>query len=176
MVLIVLSAFLYGATMKIADLLNEHGLRLFKGSNILFGVLWGVFGALLIVDTNPLVGSVVVAMNIAFIIRNRLDYLNHQIAASIIIIIGIAFQQIVVVPFLAFFFIFLIFGSMKDYANDVFHLKSFWAILNESMLYYPIPTFIYALLFGNWLLFTIFTIYMLSYNIIKIIAYKKGYR
>ena len=83
--MIILYALLYGITMKIADLFNEHGLKWFKGSKILFGLLWGAFGALLILSNNT-IANIMLAMNLAFIIRNRLDYINHQIAASIIII------------------------------------------------------------------------------------------
>lgn len=162
--------------MKVADLLNEHGLKWFKYSSIFFGILWGIFGALLIINTNPAIGSIVVAMNIAFIIRDRLDYLNHQIAATIIILTGISFGQIVVLPFIIFFFIFLIFGSLKDSLGGVFKSKNFLSLANESMLYYPIPTLIYAMIYGDWLLFIVFTTYTLSYNLTKIIAYNKGYK
>lgn len=176
MIMIVVSlGILYGATMKIADLLNEHGLKWFKGSNLLFGVLWGLCGALLIVLTNPVVDSALVAMNVAFIIRNRLDYLNHQVAASIVIVTGIAWGELVAMPFLVFFFVFLIFGALKDYADDVLHAKGLWALVNESMLYYPIPTLIYAIISGDWLPFAVFTAYMIAYNLTKIIAHKKGY-
>ena len=37
--MILLFALLYGVTMKIADLLNEHGFKWFKGSAIIFGLL-----------------------------------------------------------------------------------------------------------------------------------------
>jgi len=50
-----------------------------------------------------------------------------------------------------------------------------WALVNESMLYYPIPTLIYAIISGDWLPFAVFTAYMIAYNLTKIIAHKKGY-
>ena len=37
---VVIYAILFGITMKIADLLDEHGLKSFKGADILFGFLW----------------------------------------------------------------------------------------------------------------------------------------
>ena len=43
--IILIFAALYGITMKIADLLDEHGLKWFKGSAIIFGILWGLFGS-----------------------------------------------------------------------------------------------------------------------------------
>ena len=50
--MIILYAILFGSTMKIADLLGEHGLRWFKGSALLFGILFGSFGALMILSNN----------------------------------------------------------------------------------------------------------------------------
>lgn len=37
--MIVLYAVLYGLTMKVADLSDEHGLKWFEGSAIIFGFL-----------------------------------------------------------------------------------------------------------------------------------------
>ena len=173
---IILYAILYGITMKVADLFNEHGLKWFKGANILFGILWGVFGVLLVLSHNT-IANIILAMNIAFIIRNRLDYLNHQIATSIIIISFLFFATFQSWLFLTFFFIFLIFGSMKDYIDDILKKKKGALVLfNETMLYYPIPTLIYCLLYGNWIIFWAFLLYTLSYDITKYFAHKKGFK
>jgi len=174
-ILILICAALFGITMKIADLLNEHGLKLFKGSAILFGILWGLFGALLALSNNT-IAVLMLAMNIAFIIRNRLDYLNHQIAASIIII-GFLFTSVFdPILFIAFFIIFLAFGSLKDFVDDKLKKKNGALFkLNESMLYYPIPTFLYSLFYGNWIVFGAFTAFTISYDLTKYFAAKKGY-
>jgi len=174
---IILYAILYGITMKIADLFDEHGLKQwFKGNKILFGILWGILGALLVLSHNA-IANIILAMNIAFIIRNRLDYLNHQIAASIIIISFLFFATFSSWLFLIFFFIFLIFGSLKDYVDDVLKKKKGTLVfLNEIMIYYPIPALIYCILYGNWIVFWVFLLYTISYNIIKYIAAKKGYK
>ena len=168
-------AALYGITMKIADLLNEHGLTWFAYSGTLFGFLWGIFGAFIVLFSSPLIASAVIAMNIAFITRNRLDFLNHQIAASLIIIAGIVSAHIESIPFLVFFFTFLVFGSIKDYADDILKSKNPLFRFNELMPYYPLSTLIYCLFFGNWLLFGIFTVYTVAYNATKEIARRKGY-
>lgn len=172
---IVIYAILYGITMKIADLLNEHGLKMFKGSAIIFGILWGVFGALLILSNN-IIGNIILAMNIAFIIRNRLDCINHQIASSIILIAFLITSHFELNIFLPFYAIFLIFGSLKDYIDDKKKGKGILFILNESMFYYPIPTFIYCLLYGNWIVFFAFLFYTLAYDITKYVYKKKGYK
>ncbi len=57
LLLVLIFASLYGVTMKVADLLNEHGLKLFRGSAILFGILWGFFGALLVAVIGGLIAT-----------------------------------------------------------------------------------------------------------------------
>lgn len=174
--LIMLDAILYGITMKIADLLNEHGLKWFKGSAIVFGVLWGLAGSMLVLGDST-VANIVLAMNIAFIVRNRLDYANHRIAASMIIITFLLAQSAMPYVFLAFFLVFLVFGSLKDYGDDVLKIRKRWFyVLNEAMLYYPIPTLVYCIFYGNWVVFYVFLVYTASYDIVKLVARKQGYK
>ena len=168
-------AILYGVTMKVADLLNEHGLKWFKGSQIFFGVLWGIFGAVL-VFSSPVVANIILAMNLAFIVRGRLDYFNHQLGASIIILAFLFYSPFELLLFAIFYAIFVLFGSIKDYIDDVLKKNGLFATINEAMLYYPIPTFIYCMLYGNWIVFWIFLFYTTAYNITKLVGKKYGYR
>lgn len=173
--MIILYALLYGITMKIADLLDEHGLKWFKGSAILFGLLWGVFGVLLVLS-NSAIANIMLAMNLAFIIRNRLDYINHQIAASIIIISFLFSAVFNPILFISFYAIFLVFGLSKDYVDDILKEKrGVLVFLNEVMLYYPAPTFIYCLFYGNWIVFWAFLVYTIAYDTTKFIYKKKGH-
>jgi len=171
--IILISAILYGITMKVADLLNEHGLKWFKGSQILFGILWGIFGSAMLINNN--IANIILAMNIAFIIRNRLDFTNHQIASTMIIIAFLFTSTFNPVLFSVFYLIFIVFGSLKDYVGDILKKKSIAATLNESMLYYPIPTLIYCVIYGNWIIFWAFLLYTVSYDITKYIAKNKGF-
>jgi len=174
--LMIFCAALYGITMKIADLMNEHGLKWFRFSNLIFGAACGVFGALLILG-DVIIANVILAMNIAFIIRRRIDYLNHAIALTIILITFLFYSTISPVLFFVFFIVFLAFGGLKDYVNDVMKKGSGLAfILTESMLYYPIPTLIYCIFFGNWVVFAVFLAYTIFYNAAKYCAMKSGYR
>ena len=173
--MIILYALLYGITMKVADLLDEHGLKWFKGSDILFGFLWGLFGALLVLSNN-IIANIILAMNLAFIIRYRLDYLNHQIAASIIIITFILTSQIEVTLFIVFYLFFLVFGSLRDYVGEKVKNKGKTLVLyDEIMWYYPIPALIYCLLYGNWIVFWAMLVYTIGFDGIKYIYKKKGY-
>lgn len=173
--MLLIYAIAYGVIMKVADLLNEHGFKWFKGSAITFGFLWGIFGALLVMGDNTM-ANIMLAMNIAFIIRNRLDYINHQIASSIIIITFLFTSTFSPILFLVFYLAFLVFGSMKDYVDDILKKKNgIFPLLNEAMLYYPIPTFIYCVIYGNWIVFWVFLFYTITYDLTKYIGKKYSY-
>ena len=168
-------AILFGITMKIADLHNEHKLKSFKGAGVFFGFIWGILGILLILSNN-VVGNIVLAMTIAFLFRMRIDYINHAISASLIIIGFLFYGVFQPIIFLSFYLIFLVFGSLKDYIDDVLKRKDFIYKLNEIMLYYPIPTLIYSILFNDWIVFFVFLLYTLSYDLTKYYGMKLGYK
>lgn len=174
--LIIIFAVLYGVFMKIADLLNEHGLKWFKGSAVLFGFLFGIFGALLVLGNN-LIGNIMLAMVICMILRNRLDYLNHRIAASIIIIVFLFSSVLTPILFISFYATFLIFGALRDYIGEKIKKKSkLQTIYDSVMWYYPVPTLIYCLIYGNWIVFWAFLTFTIAYDLTKYVAKRKGYQ
>ena len=165
---IIIIAAIYGVTMKLADLCDEHGLRVFRGDAIVFGILWGIFGSLLVLMDEH-TANILLAMNLAFIVRGRLDYRNHQVAASLIILTFLFSSPIH--PFLsgAFYVTFVTLGSVKDYMGDVVKKSGPHATFFELMPYYPLPTLLYSLLSNNWVVFTAFFTYTISYNAVKYI-------
>lgn len=164
---LIIYAALYGITMKIADLFNEHGMRpWFKGSNIIFGILWGMFGGMLILS-NPYVANVLLAMVVAFIFRMRIDYRNHAIATVIIFTTFLLFGEVEPSTFLIFLANFIIFGSVTDYCDDVLKSSGILHKISESGWYYVIPTFIYAAFTNQWIVFYVFTTYIVFYDIVK---------
>jgi len=173
--MILFYAVLYGVAMKIGDLLDEHGLRWFRGSSLLFGAAYGLLGAALIFS-DAAIANIILAMSVAFLIRRRIDYLNHALAETIIIMTFLFHGSLNPALFLVFYFIFFAFGGLKDYVDDVMKKRSgLLANLNEAMLYYPVPTFLYCLVFGNWIVFYVFLLYTISYDITKYIGVKRGY-
>jgi len=173
--MLILYALAYGITMKVADLLNEHNLKWFKGSPIILGFLWGIFGTMLVTGNNTL-ANIILAMNVAFIVRNRLDYINHQIATSIIIIAFLLTSTFLPAQFLIFYFVFLVFGSIKDMVSDSLKKQGGMVVfLKGAMLYYPIPTFIYCYIYGNWMVFWVFLAYTIAYDLTKYIGRKYHY-
>lgn len=173
--MIIFYALLCAVTMKFADLLDEHGLKWFKGSAIIFGFLWGIFGGLLVLS-GSIIANMMLAMNLAFIIRNRLNYINHQIAASIIIITFLFSSVFNPILFVSFYAIFLVFGSLRDYIGDKIKKKTkLQSVYDSIMWYYPIPAFIYCLLYGNWIVFWAFLVFTVAYDMTKYIYKRKGY-
>lgn len=173
--MIILRAVCYGITMKIADLLDEHWLKLFPYASILFGIARGFFGLLLILYSSAVIGNIMLAMNIAFIIRGRLDFLNHQIATSIIIIWFLLYSAFLPQVFLLFYFIFLFFGLLRDSIWDRINKSIIEKIYENFMWYYPIPTLIYSYITYDWQVFFVFAAYSIAYDITKFIFNKKWY-
>jgi hypothetical protein len=162
--------------MKLADLLDEHGLKLFKGADILFGILWGIFGALLVIE-NKIIANMIFAMCVAFIIRRRLDYLNHDIAVTLIFFSFFLYSEFTPKIFFVYYFVFLIFGSLRDYLGEKIKNKSqITAIYDNFMWYYPIPTFIFCLIYGNWIVFWSFLAYTCAYDLTKFLFELRSYK
>src|SRR3989338_1887819 len=116
---LVLVAVLWGMTEKIADLLDEHGLKWFFGANILFGVLWGFFLSLLVISQNFVVASLAFARLLSYILRYRIDYLNHGIAAVTVLVAFAANNvQLAWTAFWYFFAVFAIGGFIHDALDE----------------------------------------------------------
>jgi len=173
--MIIIYALLYGITMKIADLLDEHGLKWFEGSAIIFGILYAIFGVLVMIGNNQ-IANILLAMVLCMILRKRLDFLNHQIAATIMIIGFLFTATFEPKLFLIFYLIFLIFGALRDYTGEKIKNKTTLSkIYDNIMWYYPIPTFVYCLFYGNWIILWAFLAYTIAYDLTKFIYKNKGY-
>ncbi len=176
MYVVVLYSIIYGVAMKIADLLNEHGLKWFKYSDLFLGIIWGVFGAL-ILPYNINLANVVLAMNLVFVVRNRLDYINHQIASSIIIITFLYIGNFKFGIFILFYTIFFIFGAIRDYIGDkVVNKNKIQSMYDNFMWYYPVPTFIWGCFTQEWIIFIALTSYTVSYDVTKYIFKQYNYK
>ena len=177
--MIVLYALLLGVTTKIADLLDEHGLKWFKGDALLFGILWGFFGSVLVASNN-IIANVILAMNLSYILRGSLDYLNHRIASVMIIIAFLVFATFDARLFAIALVFIIIFGFLEDsitnYVKPKGALKKTAVYFNDALIYYIFFTFVYALLYNEWILFFAFTAYVIGYDFTKYYARSKGYK
>ncbi len=174
-IFIPLLSIVFSVTMKVADLLDEHGLHLFKYADILFGVIWGISGALLVLS-NTVIANILLAMIIGFVIRRRLDYPNHIIAFCIIISTFFLFSDLNKLIFFSFLIAIVLLGLLKDMKYNKTKGKVF-SYIEKIYLYIPLiyafPSFVYSLLNKDWIVFTTFFFYDLTYNITRIIAKKK---
>ena len=164
--LILLYSALFGFTMKTADLFDEHGMRWFKGDAFIFGLLWGFFGILLVFSGIG-IANVTLAMILAFLVRMRLDYRNHAIASTMIIIAFLWQSTFEPTIFSIFFITFVVFGGLRDYLGDIRKKKDWLYKINEPAWYYVIPTAIYGIFSNNWTIFVIFTVYIIFYDLAK---------
>lgn len=123
--LFAVASFLFGFTTDFADLLDEHGLKWFKFSDILFGILWGLFGAYIIL-TNAPAGLFVMALVLYWLSRGKLDYPNHILAGIIIFISALwFFSQTDLSPIymlIPFFICFLV-GHVGTYIKNHYKLS-----------------------------------------------------
>lgn len=83
-IVIILNAFLTGLFTKLADIANDDGLKVSKKLNILFGLIWGIFGSLVVLGS-PLVAAFYLGILFSWIHRYKLDNYSHGIGGSIIL-------------------------------------------------------------------------------------------
>ena len=164
--ILILLAIAHGVTTKIADLHNEHGLRWFPHAAIFFGLLWGITGSVLIVLDSDL-ANILLAMVVAFLARMRLDYRNHAIAATLMILTFLFLQDLDSFTFAPFFLLFLVVGSIKDHLDDNLHRDDWIKELFESLILYVLGVLLFSVLTQRWDVFFAFASYVLSYDMIK---------
>lgn len=164
--LVLLCAVSYGATMKTADLLDEHGYKWFEGSTTLFGMAWGISGALLMLSDIYL-ASALLAMVVGFILRMRIDYRNHAIAAGIMLTAFVVCCRLERTTFVGFLLNFAGFGSVKDALGEDRQKTGWMCRVFESGWYYVVPTLICSIYTTEWLVFYVFLLYIGSYDAVK---------
>jgi hypothetical protein len=92
--LVVSVAFLYGVTNKLADMMNEHGLRWFRGAATGMGFVWGGFGVVLTLYS-PEFATLYLGLTLSWFLSLKLDYPNHAIAgvATVLAAVWMAAQD-----------------------------------------------------------------------------------
>lgn len=86
--LLLATAFAFGVTNKLADLMNEHGVYWFKTCDLLLGVIWGTIGAILIIS-NANLAAVYLSLTLSWFLSLKLDYPNHAIAGVIMVLAAV---------------------------------------------------------------------------------------
>lgn len=155
-----------------ADLHHEHGLKTFNGAGLVFGVLWGLFLALLAVNPNAVVSGLALAMLLSYVLRYRIDCLNHGVAATLVFLAFLAYGP--AIDWRAFLFFFAVFsmgGFLHDSLRERPRIKRVLgrrlaAFFEYRAHIYAFP-FFYSLATGAWLVFFVASAHMLSYEFVR---------
>lgn len=165
---IVFLSLLFGMALKIADLLDEHGLKWFKGAATLFGILWGCLGSIFILSSNEVVGNFYLAMLTHWILRYRIDYLNHGIAASLMLLTLLYRMPNFTIDWLLFTVIYIGFsahGLLND-AVDRGKTHGFWKNYFRSNSHLiTIPIALTAINTDYWVVLLVSCLHLLSYEV-----------
>ena len=139
-----LASFLFGLTQKIADEHHDENLYLFKYSNIVFGMMSGAFGFLLI-SYSSILQAAYLGPLLYWIYKGKIDCNEHKIA-TIIMFLGVAysyeFLSASIVPSLMIFGGYAIFDAMKKHSS---HVRWFF----RYRLHFHIVRIAYALFIGS---------------------------
>jgi hypothetical protein len=173
LVLIIVYSGLFGLFAKIADLLNEHGLRWFRGSAVLFGALWGIFFSMLILSDN-LIANFWIAVLIHWILRRKIDYLNHGIATSIILLVFIWNIPNFTTDWLlllSVFIIYVIVGLLREYDKVEQNL-----FVEYNLHGFILLIALTILNFNYWIVLASLFVNTLVYQYTKHLGKKRGYK
>jgi len=165
----IILSILFAVSMKLADLLNEHGLKLFKCSNIIFGIFWGLFGSLLILSDNFLANLWIAAL-IGWIFRGKEDYLNHGIASGFILttfVLNIKNFQLDLNLFLTFFISMVLFGLIHDWLSENKKVSKTTSEYFHTICYYTILPIVYSSITKDWIILISFLSFIISYEIVR---------
>ncbi len=83
-IVVITNAFLTGLFTKLADVVNDDGLKVSPVINIFLGILWGIFGSLVVLG-NPFVAAFYFGILLSWIHRYKLDNYSHGIGGSLIL-------------------------------------------------------------------------------------------
>ena len=86
--LILIFSFCFGLSQKLADLFDEHGWKGPKFLKVLLGILWGIFGSILII-IDRYSSLVITATVLYWLFRGKLDYTNHVVAGTLTLLVSI---------------------------------------------------------------------------------------
>ncbi|GEM_PF-1287913 len=167
--LVFLYSILFGSCMKIADLLGEHGLKWFKGSTLLFGIIFGFFGALLILSGNVL-ANFLIAMLIHWTLRYRIDSLEHGFAGAIMFtafVLNLSNFTFDTLVFWVTLIPFSILGLLNDIA-DRKQIRGFAAkVVGFNFHYFIVPIILMVFNISYWIVLAVSALHVISYETTK---------
>ncbi len=158
---VLIFSILFGITFVLSQSLNKKGNQWFETSSLLFGILWGAFGSLLILSNNT-VGNIVAALALAFLIRGFAAYTNNALAIAIICATTF-FIPVAPALLFTFLFVFIVFGLLEDWLTKNYQAEEFVTKFSQSGWYFAVGPLLYCLFNGEWSVFLVFAAFTLSY-------------
>lgn len=148
-----IASFLFGFFQDFADLLDEHGLKWFRGADLIAGVIWGA-AACYLIFTYPPTGSYLAGLVLYWLIMGKLDYLNHQLSATMMFFV-IFYQFTVGMLHLEWtlmtFGVFLFFGVWAKWMKNKYGTNKFLyfrhcipSILISFFILDPLPAILFV--------------------------------
>ena len=162
--LIIIITIFCNVFQKIADALDEHGLKLFRHADVLFGVIWGILWALL-TNVNSNVATYSVALIFYWLIKGKIDYVNHAI--SIIIVFSSLF---ILKTYPSGLFIFILLGYLV--LDKISHSVKFLSKNNLKVFLKLLSPLVFSLYVQDFLPILIAFLSVLTVHITKLVMYK----
>ena len=151
MINVIIISLIFGISQKLADSVNEHGTVLFKGANIFFGIIFGIAGSILISMDNTF-AEFYIGLILYWLMAGKLDFFNHQLSASIMLLVALYNFKIFDINILSIIFVIVIFFLFKVAKNFLSAFK--WQINYpiDKKIHHFIIAIILGLWFSNWLI------------------------
>jgi hypothetical protein len=151
MINVILFSLIFGISQKLADAVNEHGTVLFKGANLIFGMVFAIFGSLLISIDNCF-AEFYLGLVLYWLLAGKLDFFNHQLSGSIMLVVALHYFRIFdvhITNIIFVVFIFFLFKIMKKLLYT-FNPKVNYTI--DKKIHHFIIAIILGIWFSNWLI------------------------
>lgn len=143
-VVVIVNAFLTGVFTKLADIANDDDFKISRGMNLFLGVLWGVFGVLVVLGNSDL-AAFYFGILLSWIQRQKLDNYSHGIGGSLILaaifyVHPVSMVQVIIIA--VTFILFTVFGLLSRYkiiGKNIFSDYNIYSFifLAALALYYP---------------------------------------
>lgn len=143
-IIVILNAFLVGLFTKLGDIANDDGFKLSRSLNIFMGLLWGVFGSLVVLG-NGYVAAFYLGILLSWIHRYKLDNYSHGIGGSIILATifyvhpANNLQIVITVVTLFLFTLFGLLSRHRIFGKNIFSDYNLYSFIFLAILafYYP---------------------------------------
>ena len=163
-----LTSLFFGLSLKVSDLIQEHGYSWFRGGALTAGCMAAGFVVGVLALGSPDLSDLWVAVLLTWIVRGRIDGINHGVmAAAILGFLWFQNPQIVTTPHLAGYFLLLLLPlgvlhdalqytemQVPDYVRWFFrHQHLYWYLLGLGYLVFfsrnlEVPVSVYAFVKG----------------------------